>query len=79
MVGQTVILTGTFSNPGSTDPHTVTVVWGDGTVNIAEVDLDDDPRSFELFHAYQLLGPFTVAVVVSSSDGTPVCDARTTV
>lgn len=71
IVGQELILTGVFTDSDLTDAHTVTVDWGDGTVevfDIEDVDLNDDGRSFELRHTYTTADAYAISVDVN--DGT---------
>ncbi len=75
VIGQDVILTGTFADADLSDTHEITVDWGDGQVdvfNVADVDLNDDGRSFELRHAYQSEGSFVVDVTIDDGVSTDV-------
>ncbi len=71
----TVSINGSFGDPGL-DTHTVSVDWGDGTVENVSVDQVAD--TFSGTHDYATGGIFTITVTVTDSDGA-VSDALTTV
>ena len=47
---ESVTLTGNFTDPDAGDEHTVTIDWGDGTVQVETLAIDD--RSFSFPHQY---------------------------
>ena len=82
VVGQKLVLTGTFDELDSLSSHTVTVNWGDGTVetfDIADVDLNDDGRSFELVHTYSSTDDYAIDVTVDDGAATDGDTLNTTV
>lgn len=62
----TVLIAGAFSDPGL-DTHTVTVNWGDGTIETASIDQAAD--IFNGGHDYSSGGIFSISVTVIDSDG----------
>lgn len=48
----TVTLTGTFTDPGLLDSHTVLVNWGDGTTSNLLINQNQLSRSFQITHQY---------------------------
>ena len=58
------------------DTHTVTVNWGDGTVEEVVVDQDSDTFSGE--HDYEGGGLFTITATATDSDGAASTAASTT-
>jgi hypothetical protein len=66
--GDTVVLSGSFSDPSVTDTFTVIVNWGDGamTTNL----LGSSARGFTANHRYgDNANPYTIAVAVQDDDG----------
>lgn len=49
----TVTLTGTFTDPGSQDTHSVTINWGDGTTSNLPINQNQFSRTFQVAHRYQ--------------------------
>jgi hypothetical protein len=80
--GGSVTLTGTFSDPGLSDAHTVAVTWGDGQNSSAT--LGADGRSFTATHPYQddpgglTGGRYAVVVTVSDSTDASSFDTEST-
>ena len=64
-VGDSVRLSGRFTDPGTGDTHVVTVVWGDGS----QVDVSPMARSFDARRTYAGAGTFDVVVTVCDDDG----------
>ncbi len=68
MTGQPVKLTGTFTDPGLADAHTVTVHWGDGKPAIVLPPVPVGSRSFESTYAYSDESFFGITVTVTDAD-----------
>jgi hypothetical protein len=71
--GESITLTGSFTDPGLLDTHTVTINWGDGT-DASVIELTDGERNFEATHTYLEPGPepdfvFSILVTVEDKDG----------
>jgi hypothetical protein len=70
--GDTVTLTGTFSQPGDPDGHTVTIDWGDGTAN-TQLQLAPGVFTFNATHQYLNEPPtgtsFKITATVANSAG----------
>lgn len=64
--GDTVTLDGTFFDPNSTDSHTVTINWGDGTTSLIIVN-PGDPQTFQSTHVYSTGGFFESSTSVEDS------------
>jgi hypothetical protein len=64
-VGGTVSFSGTFTDPGVNDTHTMTVDWGDGVVSPAAAATSPVGAT----HAYSSAGIFDIAVTVADDDG----------
>lgn len=58
-------VSGTFTDPGPNDTHTVEVDWGDGTV----APVDPENRAFSTTHRFASAGTYTVSVQVCDDDG----------
>jgi WD40 repeat protein len=70
--GDSVTLSGSFTDPGTADTHTVSVTWGDGSPGTT-VQLDAAVLNFSVSHVYldNQPGntPYAVGVTVSDKDG----------
>jgi PKD repeat protein len=67
--GQTVTATGTFTDKGVADTHTVTVAWGDLTPTWTQ-SFAAGPGSFTTTpHTYTTVGTFTVKLTVTDNAG----------
>ncbi|MGI9645160.1 MAG: calcium-binding protein, partial [Ilumatobacteraceae bacterium] len=66
--GETVTVSGTFSDVGTLDTHTATIDWDDGTVEPATVVQGSGGGSFTADHAYAAGGVFTVTVTITDDD-----------
>jgi Ca2+-binding RTX toxin-like protein len=70
----TVTLTGTLTDPGLADTHTITINWGDGTPNTV-LTPTVGTRNFTVTHQYlnnptgQANGAFTIRATVTDDDG----------
>jgi hypothetical protein len=74
--GSPVTLTGSFTDPGVLDTHTVSINWGDGTpATLAKVTEANGSGSFTATHTYvinpagQVSGAFTITATATDSDG----------
>jgi len=70
--GNTLTLSGSFTDPSPTDVHTVTIIWGDGTVSQATVN--QSARTFTAAHIYTdnpktIATSFPIQVRVTDSEG----------
>jgi hypothetical protein len=63
-----VSLTGTFTDPGVLDTHTVTVDWGDGTAPQTLATVDEAHGQFSADHHYANGGIYTIHATVSDND-----------
>jgi hypothetical protein len=66
--GEPVTISGTFTDVGTLDTHTVTVDWGDGTVAPAALTEAGGSGSFTAQHAYQFGGIYPVLVTLRDDD-----------
>lgn len=75
-----VPLAASFTDAGTTDTHTATVDWGDGTAVVtATVTESSGAGTIEVApHAYNSAGPKTITVVITDDDG-GVGQATTTI
>jgi uncharacterized protein YegL len=64
-VGGPVSFSGTFTDPGVNDTHTMTVDWGDGAVSPAATATSPVGAT----HPYSSAGIFDIAVTVADDDG----------
>jgi len=65
--GGTVTLSGTFTDPGTLDTHTVVIAWDDG--QSTTIDLAAGERSFSAPHLYADEVAAVVGVTVTDDDG----------
>jgi Mg-chelatase subunit ChlD len=71
-VNSNVTFAGTFTDPGTADTHTMTVDWGDGTIDGPAAATSPVGGS----HAYTAAGIYDISVTVADDDGgtdTEVC------
>ncbi|MCS6978295.1 MAG: tandem-95 repeat protein [Gemmatales bacterium] len=71
-LGIPVTISGSWSDPGTTDVHRVVIHWGDGsetTLNETHPCIDQSARIFEASHQYSTGGIFTIVVTVLDDDG----------
>jgi PKD repeat protein len=64
---QELTVSGSFTDPGTTEKFTFKVAWGDGTSS-SEVSLGTD-KSFSATHVYDAAGPVTITVTVTDENG----------
>lgn len=74
--GETVTVSGTFTDTGTLDTHVAAVDWGDGTITPATVVQGAGSGTFSASHAYAVGGVFTVTVTLIDDD--TGADAETT-
>lgn len=67
--GQSLALTGTFSDVGTADSHTATIAWGDGTTSVGTVVESNGQGTVTATHAYATAGTFTITLTVTDDDG----------
>ena len=67
--GSVVTTSGSFSDVGVLDTHTVAVDWGDGTNTQADVQQGSGTGSFAASHRYADHGTYDVTVTVRDDDG----------
>ena len=63
---QAVTLSGSFTDPGSLDTHTVSIDWGDGTTSDATVD--QDAGTYQAVHTYASSGPYAIVATVTDDE-----------
>jgi hypothetical protein len=70
----TITLSGSFSDPGTLDLHTVEIDWGDGSSETMDISIGD--RTFSIFHQFLDDNPtgtpvddYTVSVYIIDDDG----------
>jgi hypothetical protein len=67
VAGETLTVTGTFSDAGWLDTHLVSLAWGDGLTDT--LNLPAGPGGFSLAHAYSAAGAYTATLTVIDDDG----------
>ncbi|MBI4234012.1 MAG: carboxypeptidase regulatory-like domain-containing protein [Chloroflexi bacterium] len=73
--GQSYAVSSTFTDPGTTDTHTSTVNWGDGSlVQSVPVSQGAGSGSLSASHTYFTLATYTIKVCVKDDDGGEGCD-----
>ncbi len=77
--GETVTVSGAFTDVGTLDMHTASVDWGDGTVTPAAVVQGVGAGTFTADHAYVAGGVYTVIVTVIDDDTGAVSETTTAV
>jgi streptogramin lyase len=73
-----VVLSGNLNDPGNSDPHRVTIDWGDGSP-VQTVDLEPGIASFHLAHTYSGSQPSYIINVTATDDDAGSSSASTTV
>ena len=74
--GETYSVTGSFSDPGTTETYTATVNYGDGS---GDQPLSPSGRTFAFAHTYAASGTFPVTVRVSDGAASGMSSALVTV
>ncbi len=64
--GQSVTVSGSFTDLGVLDTHTVVVDWNDGTTSNATVD--QEAGTFEATHTFAGVGQYTITATVADDD-----------
>jgi Ca2+-binding RTX toxin-like protein len=67
--GSTVVVEGSFLDPGVLDTHTATIDWGDGTTSDMTVVQAAGSGTLQASHAYVYGGSYEVLVTVTDDDG----------
>jgi hypothetical protein len=65
LVGLTIDMTASFTDPGVLDTHTASVDWGDGTI----ADLGDVVETVGATHAYLAAWDYIITLAVEDDDG----------
>src|SRR5262249_9944464 len=70
-MGETATLTGSFTDPGTLDTHTLLINWGDGSAS-STVNLDANVLTFSASHQYSRTLPgnpaYTISVTATDKD-----------
>ena len=66
--GETVTVTGSFTDVGTLDTHTVEIDWGDGTITSGVVVQGSGSGTFSGGHAFASGGIFTVTITLTDDD-----------
>jgi ELWxxDGT repeat protein/VCBS repeat-containing protein len=69
LLGQNVVFTGGFSDPGLADTETASVDWGDGSMSDAAVTGRNGAWQVRASHTFVAGGFYTVVVTVKDNDG----------
>lgn len=72
-LGESLELSGLFSDAGVIDTHSAQVEWGDGTTEPAAVVESDGSGTFDAIHAYSSFGSYTVRACVADDEGAAGC------
>ena len=75
--GETLDLTGSFTDAGSVDTHAATVEWGDGTGGPLDLTRAAGSGTLAGSHTYAEAGTYTVTVTVKDDDGGSVTRTAT--
>jgi hypothetical protein len=67
IVGRAFTVTAAFLDPGWLDTHTAVMDWGDGMTET--LDLAAGLSGFDLAHAYDIGGVYTVTLTLADDDG----------
>lgn len=74
VLGNTTFVTGTVTDPGALDSHTVAVDWGDGS-QATSINLAAGETNFSTNHTYAVIGAYSIIVSADDDDdgvATPV-------
>jgi hypothetical protein len=72
--GSPATLSGTVTDVGTQDSHTVVIDWGDGSP-VATLNLAAGVTNFNAAHTYNVTGSFTITVTASDDDGGMTSDS----
>ncbi len=78
-IGQSVNVSGTFTDTGRLDTHLVLISWGDGLTSSGSVTETGGSGSFTGNHVYAAGGIYTVTVTVRDDDGGTASQTTTTI
>ena len=67
VVGQATSLSGNIGDPGTLDPHDVTISWGDGSPDTV-LNLGAGVNSFNTTHQYNSIATFNIAITATDDD-----------
>ena len=67
--GESITVTGSFTDPGWLDTHSATIDWGDGTLTPAIVTQGGAGSTITAGHTYANKGVFSVTLTVNDDDG----------
>jgi len=73
VLGEPTVVGVAFTDPGTLDTHTVTIIWGDGTTSAATVDQAANTATAS--HVYAAQGTFVIGVTVTDDDGGTVTES----
>jgi hypothetical protein len=77
--GQSITVSGSFTDIGTQDTHTATIDWGDGNVTVAVIGQGAGFGTLTDSHAYATGGIFTITVTLTDDDGGVVSSTTTAV
>jgi len=66
--GETVTVTGSFTDVGTLDTHTAVIDWGDGTTSSADIVEDAGAGSLSASHEYAAGGIYEIQVTLTDDD-----------
>jgi PKD repeat protein len=68
-VGNAANANATFTDPGTSDTHTASINWGDGTTSAGSVSETNGSGSISASHSYAAAGLYTVSITLVDKDG----------
>ena len=77
--GQSITISGSFTDVGTLDTHKANINWGDGNVSTATLVQGAGSGTFAGSHAYTTGGIFTITVTLTDDDGGSVTSTTTAV
>ena len=77
--GQSISISGSFTDVGTQDTHTALINWGDGNVTMATIGQSAGSGTISGSHAYATGGIFTITVTLTDDDGGTVTSTTTAV